>query len=81
MKPSNVLLDDDNTPKIAGIYILIVDIIKYCIHFIIDFGVARENAGTLTMTGIGTPTYMAPEMLKGRKYSDVCEISTKKIYF
>ena len=24
------------------------------------------------MTGIGTPTYMAPEMLKGRKYSDVC---------
>lgn len=39
--------------------------------FLIDFGVARENAGTLTMTGIGTPTYMAPEMLKSRKYSDV----------
>jgi len=41
---------------------------------IADFGVSRENAGTLTMTGIGTPIYMAPEMLKGRKYSDKVDV-------
>jgi len=36
---------------------------------IADFGVSREWADNLTMTKIGTPTYCAPEVLNGEKYS------------
>ncbi len=54
LKPSNILIDDDDLVKI------------------VDFGLAaaaREGESRLTKTGIilGTPTYMAPEQVKGQK--------------
>lgn len=52
LKPSNILINDDGLVKI------------------VDFGLAaaaREGESRLTKTGIilGTPTYMAPEQVKG----------------
>ncbi len=54
LKPSNILIDDNDLVKI------------------VDFGLAaaaREGESRLTKTGIilGTPTYMAPEQVKGAK--------------
>lgn len=54
LKPSNILINDDDLVKI------------------VDFGLAaaaREGESRLTKTGIilGTPTYMAPEQVKGQK--------------
>ncbi len=34
--------------------------------FVSDFGIARHmDATTVTMVGIGTPAYMAPELIRG----------------
>jgi serine/threonine protein kinase len=42
---------------------------------IADFGVSREAAAeNMTMTKIGTPTYCAPEVLSGEKYSFSADI-------
>ncbi|KAA3626311.1 MAG: serine/threonine protein kinase [Proteobacteria bacterium] len=54
LKPSNILIDENDLVKI------------------VDFGLAaaaREGESRLTKTGIilGTPTYMAPEQVKGGK--------------
>jgi serine/threonine-protein kinase len=53
LKPSNILLTQDGTPKVT------------------DFGLARRLAdeGGLTLSGtpVGTPSYMAPEQVRGDK--------------
>jgi serine/threonine protein kinase len=39
-----------------------------------DFGVSREAEASGTMTGIGTPIYMAPEMLKSKTYTSKIDV-------
>ncbi|WP_116243979.1 serine/threonine-protein kinase [Nocardiopsis sp. FIRDI 009] len=43
---------------------------------VIDFGIARMDDGTATMTNsiVGTPSYMAPEQIEGRGVTDKCDI-------
>jgi tRNA A-37 threonylcarbamoyl transferase component Bud32/tetratricopeptide (TPR) repeat protein len=51
IKPANILLDKQGKP------------------FIVDFGVARLETSTLTEAGttLGTPSYMSPEQVMGKK--------------
>jgi serine/threonine protein kinase len=51
IKPANILLDIHNKPHV------------------VDFGVARVEMSTMTQTGatIGTPSYMSPEQVMGKK--------------
>jgi NIMA (never in mitosis gene a)-related kinase len=53
IKPQNILITKDGHIKLA------------------DFGISRivEESGTLAKTQIGTPYYMAPEILKEEPYS------------
>jgi serine/threonine protein kinase len=58
VKPSNILLGEDGSIKLA------------------DFGVASFGTGELTTTGelIGTPAFMAPEQLRGRRVDSRADI-------
>lgn len=51
VKPANILLDKDHKPHV------------------VDFGIARVEMSTMTQTGttIGTPSYMSPEQVIGKK--------------
>jgi serine/threonine protein kinase len=51
IKPANILLNKDNKPHV------------------VDFGIARVEMSTMTQTGatIGTPSYMSPEQVMGKK--------------
>ena len=59
IKPSNIILTQNHTVKVA------------------DFGIAKiPNLGTLTQTGsiVGTPFYMSPEQIEGRKLDGRADI-------
>merc|ERR1719436_1964095 len=60
LKPENVLLDNDYVVKL------------------VDFGFARffdDDKGLMT-TRLGTPGYVAPEILKAKKYTKSVDIFT-----
>jgi WD40 repeat protein/tRNA A-37 threonylcarbamoyl transferase component Bud32 len=54
VKPSNIILDADSTPRLM------------------DFGLAKRDAGEITMTVdgqvLGTPAYMSPEQARGEAH-------------
>lgn len=58
VKPGNILLDKEGKP------------------FIVDFGVARVDTSTLTQSGtaVGTPSYMSPEQVMGKKVDNRSDI-------
>jgi serine/threonine-protein kinase len=58
VKPSNILLDENGTALLG------------------DFGLARTHEATLSLTGsalIGTPAYIAPELVRGEKADARCD--------
>ena len=58
VKPGNILLNKEGKP------------------FIVDFGVARVDTSTLTQSGtaVGTPSYMSPEQVMGKKVDNRSDI-------
>lgn len=58
MKPANILINEEGKP------------------YIVDFGVARVETSTLTQTGttVGTPSYMSPEQIMGKKVDNRADI-------
>ena len=58
IKPANILIDDSGRP------------------YILDFGVARIGSSTMTQTGktLGTPSYMSPEQVMGKKIDNRSDI-------
>jgi CHASE2 domain-containing sensor protein/tRNA A-37 threonylcarbamoyl transferase component Bud32 len=58
IKPANIMVLSDYTVKVM------------------DFGIARVDSSSLTRTGIamGTPNYIAPELLQGKSVDRRCDI-------
>lgn len=58
IKPANILIDNDGNP------------------FLVDFGVALIEMSTMTLSGTiaGTPSYMAPEQVMGKKVTSQADI-------
>ena len=58
IKPANIMVQQDYTVKVM------------------DFGIARVDSTSMTRTGIamGTPNYISPEQLQGRKVDHRCDI-------
>jgi len=58
IKPANIMVLSDYTVKVM------------------DFGIARVDSSSMTRTGIamGTPNYIAPELLQGRQVDRRCDI-------
>jgi serine/threonine protein kinase len=58
IKPANILIDEEGKP------------------YIVDFGVARVETSTLTQTGttVGTPSYMSPEQIMGKRVDNRADI-------
>lgn len=48
---------------------------------IADFGVSRPCDGISTMTSIGTPLYMAPEMIRDKKYGSSADVYSFAMIF
>lgn len=65
IKPGNLFIKDDGTVKIM------------------DFGIARLSTSTLTQTGamVGTPAYMAPERIMGKKSDSRSDIFSLGVVF
>jgi len=58
IKPANILIDSENRARI------------------VDFGIARISTSTMTQTNMimGTPYYMSPEQISGRKVDNRADI-------
>ena len=58
LKPANILLSADMSVKLG------------------DFGLAKvfDEAGAMMSTYLGTPYYMAPEILEGKKYDERADL-------
>jgi serine/threonine protein kinase len=85
LKPGNVLMGADNTPKVPApfgplFFFFLMRLFRPLLRFhytkIADFGTSREhdkNAVTSMTANIGTPVYMAPELMSDSNYSNHIE--------
>jgi len=58
IKPANILIDKEENP------------------YLVDFGIARVETSTITQTGrtVGTPSYMSPEQVMGKKVDKCSDV-------
>ena len=48
---------------------------------IADFGISKFMEGDLFKTHVGTPYYMAPQVLQGNRYSNKCDVWSMGVIF
>jgi serine/threonine protein kinase len=65
IKPANILMDKEGNP------------------YLVDFGIARVETSTITQTGrtVGTPSYMSPEQVMGKKVNKCSDIFSLGVLF